>query len=401
MARDRLGSKLRFVFAAIVAVSTLSGVAVAIATAPPSGLLSPDRYNSLYTFHAAMMWILLPLLLVIVRRRDLETHAPFWALAAACIVGGPVAGMLTVDSVGVSGGGIIAAGIGSLVLAAAAMLQDDVPFASRACRAFGLAWVGQALVLLGAGYVLSIDALSTLPYWVHEFLPHVPDSVVLLQLPAWTTPIVIAAASTAATAAAATTDVGYRRFIPLGAAALVGVATVSGAYFSTPLAALAWPVGVALAVYAYRVAGHLEDAWPRWAARLQAVLFVEALTPFCFLRLVATDVFLHDTLFVSGTLHLAFFVGAVGWMAAARPQRVGGLGWLGFAGVAVGGQMLALSHLLVGSQGMPRRYSQYLSDRPFYRLMHETAAVAGVILVLGVIAVWLGTRRGDSNSSTR
>ena len=108
MGRDRFGSKLRLVFAAIVAASILSGVAVAIATAPPSGLLSSDSYSPLYTFHAATMWVLLPLLLVSVRRRDLETHTSVWGLVAACMVGAAAAGTLMEDSVGTAGGGIIA-----------------------------------------------------------------------------------------------------------------------------------------------------------------------------------------------------------------------------------------------------------------------------------------------------
>jgi cytochrome c oxidase subunit 1 len=112
---------------------------------------------------------------------------------------------------------------------------------------------------------------------------------------------------------------------------------------------------------------------------------------------LAVDVHLHDTYFVVGHFHYVMMGGTVmalfGGLHYWWPKMTGKmynetLGKIAAALVFVGFNITFFSHLILGSQGMPRRYATYL---PRFETLHQISTYgswvlgAGMFLILGYL----------------
>ena len=108
---------------------------------------------------------------------------------------------------------------------------------------------------------------------------------------------------------------------------------------------------------------------------------------------LATDVHLHDTYFIVGHFHYIIFGGAVFGIFAALlywfPKMTGRMYnkkpvWAALVLKLVGFNMLYFSMLILGMQGMPRRYYDYL---PRFQTLHVVATVGSWLLVAGLVVL--------------
>jgi cytochrome c oxidase subunit 1 len=110
-----------------------------------------------------------------------------------------------------------------------------------------------------------------------------------------------------------------------------------------------------------------------------------------FLGTLSTDVHLHDTYFVVAHFHYVMVggtvIGFIGGLHYWWPKMVGKMydeSWakVAFALVFVGFNMTFLTQFVLGSQGMPRRYYDYLDQ---YQPLHGFSSAGSYILGLGFL----------------
>jgi cytochrome c oxidase subunit 1 len=108
---------------------------------------------------------------------------------------------------------------------------------------------------------------------------------------------------------------------------------------------------------------------------------------------LAVDVHLHDTYFVVGHFHYVMMGGTVmallGGMHYWWPKITGKmynetLGKIAAALIFIGFNITFFSHLILGSQGMPRRYYDYLDQ---YTALHQVSTVGSAVLGFGLFMV--------------
>lgn len=116
-----------------------------------------------------------------------------------------------------------------------------------------------------------------------------------------------------------------------------------------------------------------------------------------FLGALATDIHLHDTYFVVAHFHYVMMGGTViAFMAGLHywwPKMFGRLynemwGRIACALVFLGFNLTFFPQFVMGSQGMPRRYFNYL---PRYKPYHELSTIGGYLLAVGflIVAIYL------------
>lgn len=116
-----------------------------------------------------------------------------------------------------------------------------------------------------------------------------------------------------------------------------------------------------------------------------------------FLGALATDIHLHDTYFVVAHFHYVMMGGTViAFMAGLHywwPKMFGRMysekwGRLACALVFAGFNLTFFPQFVMGSQGMPRRYFNYL---PRYKPYHELSTIGGYLLAVGflIVAIYL------------
>jgi cytochrome c oxidase subunit 1 len=112
-----------------------------------------------------------------------------------------------------------------------------------------------------------------------------------------------------------------------------------------------------------------------------------------FLGTLATDVHLHDTYFVVAHFHYVMVGGTVfGFLAGLHywwPKMFGRmydetLARIAFALVFIGFNMTFFTQFVLGSQGMPRRYYDYL---PHFQPLHGFSSVGSLVLGVGFLVM--------------
>jgi len=108
---------------------------------------------------------------------------------------------------------------------------------------------------------------------------------------------------------------------------------------------------------------------------------------------IAADIHVHDTLYVVGHFHYTMFGGGgVAFFAALHywfPKmfgrmynfKIAHIGWFLFF---VGFNVHYFSMMVVGLQGMPRRYHDYL---PEFQSLHQISTVGAFVMLLGLVIV--------------
>jgi cytochrome c oxidase subunit 1 len=110
-----------------------------------------------------------------------------------------------------------------------------------------------------------------------------------------------------------------------------------------------------------------------------------------FLGMLAVDVHLHDTYFVVAHFHYVMVggtvIGFIGGLHYWWPKMFGKmyderLAKIAFAFVFTGFNMTFLTQFVLGSQGMPRRYYDYLDQ---YQPLHGFSSIGAYVLGLGFV----------------
>jgi cytochrome c oxidase subunit 1 len=110
-----------------------------------------------------------------------------------------------------------------------------------------------------------------------------------------------------------------------------------------------------------------------------------------FLGTLATDLHLHDTYFVVAHFHYVMmggtiiaFVGGIHfwWPKMFGKQYNENAARLGFALVFIGFNLTFFPQFIMGSQGMPRRYANYV---PEFQIYHELSSIGAFTLLIGFV----------------
>lgn len=153
-----------------------------------------------------------------------------------------------------------------------------------------------------------------------------------------------------------------------------------------------------------------HGAWIPIALGLAPALLVWAFARGVLARLDA-DVHLHDTYFVVGAFHLEVWIVAATFLSGILAWSVPLFGRAPAASLARHGAVVtclgALGHaitmLVLGSRGMPRRYAAYIPE--FERLQHASslaafAVAAGAVLLVAAFVVGRRPDVASRSSST-
>jgi cytochrome c oxidase subunit 1 len=112
------------------------------------------------------------------------------------------------------------------------------------------------------------------------------------------------------------------------------------------------------------------------------------------LGVLSADVHLHDTYFVVAHFHYVMMGGtviaALGGLHFWWPKMFGvmyneTLGKIGAALIFIGFNVTFFVQFVLGSQGMPRRYYDYI---PEFETMHQISTIGSYILAAGLFLVW-------------
>jgi cytochrome c oxidase subunit 1 len=193
---------------------------------------------------------------------------------------------------------------------------------------------------------------------------------------------------------------------------VAGISDASALYFSLATFFVAVPTAVKVFNWVSTMyKGSIRFESPMLYAMGFVFLFMIAGTTGIYLATVAVDVFYHDTYFVVAHFHYTIQGGAViGLMAALHfwfPKMAGKMYNETFAKVAwvlvfVGFNMTFLPQFVLGMEGMPRRYYDYL---PQFESMHFASTIGAYINALGyfsalmnlLVCAIFGKRKASDN----
>jgi cytochrome c oxidase subunit 1 len=171
---------------------------------------------------------------------------------------------------------------------------------------------------------------------------------------------------------------------------VAGISDVSARYFSIATFAVAIPTAVKVFNWVSTMyKGSIRFDSPMLYAMGFVFLFMVAGTTGIYLATLATDVFYHDTYFVVAHFHYTIQGGAViGLMAGLHfwfPKITGkmyneNLAKIGWVLVFVGFNLTFIPQFVMGMEGMPRRYYDYL---PEFAGMHFASTVGAYINAFG------------------
>lgn len=145
--------------------------------------------------------------------------------------------------------------------------------------------------------------------------------------------------------------------------------------------------GLAVCVFAWKEAA-TSPCWNRRVSRLQVAMFLQALGVACFLRTTTTDVHLSDTLVRSSMAHLLWAVPVLGWLKL-RTEPKNRVAWGAIVLLVLGYHLVAWSHFLLGTRGMPWGYFAYDDRFSFGFLL---AGIGAIAVTVGAIVFLLWRR---------
>lgn len=177
---------------------------------------------------------------------------------------------------------------------------------------------------------------------------------------------------------------------------VAGISDPAAYYFSI----ITFGVAIPTAVKVFNWVGTMHKGDIRWEipmlyAMAFVFLFLIAGTTGIYLATLATDVFYHDTYFVVAHFHYTIQGGAVIGLVAALhfwfPKMSGKMyndkaALFAFILVFVGFNMTFLPQFVLGMEGMPRRYFDYL---PQFEPMHRLSTIGAFINAAGYTLAFL------------
>jgi cytochrome c oxidase subunit 1 len=168
---------------------------------------------------------------------------------------------------------------------------------------------------------------------------------------------------------------------------VAGISDTSAIYFSIITFGVAIPTAVKVFNWVSTMyKGSIRFNTPMLYAMGFVFLFMIAGTTGIYLATLAVDVYYHDTYFVVAHFHYTIQGGAVIGLVAALyywmtgkmySEPVGQLTWLL---VFVGFNLTFLPQFVLGMEGMPRRYYDYL---PQFQTMHMVSTIGAYINAIG------------------
>ncbi|MCB0328469.1 MAG: cbb3-type cytochrome c oxidase subunit I [Bdellovibrionales bacterium] len=191
---------------------------------------------------------------------------------------------------------------------------------------------------------------------------------------------------------------------------VAGISDTSAIYFSVITFGVAIPTAVKVFNWVSTMyKGSISFDTPMLYAMAFIFLFMIAGTTGVYLATLAVDVFYHDTYFVVAHFHYTIQGGAViGLIAALHfwfPKMTGKMynehiAKIAFVLVFVGFNLTFLPQFVLGMEGMPRRYFDYL---PEFQSMHRLSTVGALVngfgytfALLNLLFAWIFSKRKAS-----
>jgi len=176
---------------------------------------------------------------------------------------------------------------------------------------------------------------------------------------------------------------------------VAGISDMSAIYFSIITFGVAIPTAIKVFNWVSTMyKGSISLDTPMLYAMAFIFLFMIAGTTGIYLATLAVDVFYHDTYFVVAHFHYTIQGGAViGLIAALHfwfPKMTGkmyneNMARLGWLLIFAGFNLTFLPQFVLGMEGMPRRYFDYL---PQFEPMHQLSTIGAFINGIGYFAVF-------------